>query len=258
MSAIKPETLAKYIGFLYARPAGSTDVYKRLSSIRWLVSTIDASKIAEVITDDNWVVLNVTRPITTIECELLENMGRDTLAFLFSWTSTNVAWTPVTWAVQSIWAGFAYSTAYEIQNQNANNALISVSSVIGSVDWPLVVEDDYEVVIVNWVSSIVIKDSTTVTTTNQTITITYDYTPATSENFVIENKSTEVKNFDVKIVAPDSTWREITVRVTNAKFMSPYNMSFLDVFQAGDLKWATITFESNVGSQTLVNNEILS
>lgn len=76
---------------------------------------------------------------------------------------------------------WSYDKFIEFANQNGSGAKITPDSVTGSVDGALVLNTDYFVVkngAGKW--GIVVRDSTTVTTEAQNITVVYDYTPAAS------------------------------------------------------------------------------
>lgn len=94
----------------------------------------------------------------------------------------SVAGSLVTGATQVIASGFTYNKFYPIANQNGDGSAISITSVVASTNWALTSEPDadadYVKTNVGWVYGIIILNSTTVTTTSQTITITYDYTPS--------------------------------------------------------------------------------
>lgn len=97
---------------------------------------------------------------------------------LFGLDRLSVAGTPVTGATQVIASGFTYNKFYPISNQNGDWSAISITSVVWSTNGTLVPDVDYVKTNVNGVYGILIVDSTTVTTTSQTITITYNYTPS--------------------------------------------------------------------------------
>ncbi len=91
---------------------------------------------------------------------------------------TNTAGTPVAGASQVIAAGnWAYSTPFELTGQNATGLVQTITSVTGSVDGLLVTVTDYDSVKTNNKWGLAIKDSATVTTEAQTMTVVYDYTP---------------------------------------------------------------------------------
>ncbi len=90
--------------------------------------------------------------------------------------------TPVTGASQVIAAGdWAYDVPFELAGQNASGLVQSITSVTGSTDGALVTRTDYvSAKNSNNKWGIAVTDSTTVTTPDQTITVVYNYTPASN------------------------------------------------------------------------------
>lgn len=93
----------------------------------------------------------------------------------------------------------------EYDYQNGDGSKITPDSVVGGINGALVLDTDFSIVKApsgDW--GIIILDSETVTTENQTITITYDYTPAAnrylssgSESIAIAPKVARITNTDV-------------------------------------------------------------
>lgn len=96
---------------------------------------------------------------------------------------TNTAGTPVVGASQVIASGgWAYDVPFELEGQNATGLAPSITSITGSVDGVIVVRTDYvlqkDAITNKW--SVVFTDSLTITTLVQTMTVLYDYTPASN------------------------------------------------------------------------------
>ena len=112
-------------------------------------------------------------------------------------TTTSVAASKVDDFEQVVASGaWAYNTRIEFTHQNADGTApqidaTSTPTVAGSVDGPLVKNTDFmydkDAATGRW--GIIVIDSATVTTLVQSITITYDYTPATSKLTKTGNKS---------------------------------------------------------------------
>ena len=258
MAATNPNDLAKYVGILEARIAGSTGAYTRLACVRGLVANIDTSNVIDVQSDDCGTVFKVTDVQANVEAELLENMGRDTIDFLFTTTSSNVAGTPVAWALQNVASGsWNYNNFIKIANQNGNGSAITVNTVTGSVDGALVAGTDYFVG-QNEAGEygIFVIDSATVTTEVQDIDLDYDYTPNAAEQAIIDVNSTEVKSFEVKITATQNGLDRITT-LSSAAFEWVYNMNYADIVTAGDITGSSLSFIANKGSIVTYYNEII-
>jgi hypothetical protein len=104
---------------------------------------------------------------------------------------TNIPGTLVTGATQTVQSGsWAYNKFIKIANQNGNGAPITVTSVAGSVNSALVENTDYYVGQNNAGEyGIFVIDSATITTANQNLTITYNYTPNAAKKFTSGGKN---------------------------------------------------------------------
>ena len=96
---------------------------------------------------------------------------------------TKTTGTPVVGASQVIASGaWAYDVPVELEGQNASGLAPSITSITGSVDGVIVVRTDYvlqkDASTNKW--SVVFTDSATITTLVQTMTVLYDYTPASN------------------------------------------------------------------------------
>ena len=260
MPAIKEKELPKFVGILEVRTAGDTGPFTRLACVRGLVATVDTSaNTVEVNADDCGTVFSGNRPWITIEAELLEDMGVDTVELLLGGLNrTDVAGTIVAGASQVVTSGsWGYNDPFVIENQNGDGTQLTINSVTGGTDGALVANTDYFVwKNSNWDTIITVIDSTTVTTESQTITVNYDYTPNASEQIEVNSSFTENALFEVKITATDNG-KNRTINLTPARFEAPYNMNFLDVVEAGDITGATLTFIWEKDSKLTYKNEIL-
>lgn len=105
---------------------------------------------------------------------------------------TTVAGTIVNNHSQVVASGaWAYNTFIPFDNQNGDGSAITPDSVTGGTDGLLVSETDYFITTVNGVRGIIIKNSVTVTTLAQTITIVYDYTPSASKKITFNKIGTK-------------------------------------------------------------------
>ena len=96
---------------------------------------------------------------------------------------TSTAGTPVSGATQVKASGaWEFDVPFEIEGQNASGAALTITSITGSVDGAIVEGTDFfqqkDKSTGKW--SVVIVDSLTVTTEAQTMTVLYDYTPASN------------------------------------------------------------------------------
>jgi len=94
---------------------------------------------------------------------------------------SQTAGTPVVGASQVQASGaWLFDVPFEIEGQNADGTSPSITSITGSVDGVIATPADYSLIkdasTGKW--SIMVIDSTTVTTEVQTMTVLYDYTPS--------------------------------------------------------------------------------
>jgi len=266
MWAINPLELPKFVGILEIRTAGSTWPFTRLACVRGLVATVDTSaNTVEVNADDCGTVFSGNRPWITIEAELLEDMGVDTIELLLGWLNrTNVAGTPVSITGEVIQAGAVVvpkGTVYNVVNKNWANTVVS-SIVIDDNVTPLVLNTNYTVnvdtngSVTGRIGTTYITFLTATSWLGIGVNIDYSYTPNASEQVEIDSSFTENALFEVKITATNDS-KDRIITLTPARFEAPYNMNFLDVVEAGDITGATLTFIWEKDSKLTYKNEII-
>lgn len=250
MAAIKDTALAKYKWILEVRPAWDTWAFSRLASVRALIANLDTTNQIDIKADDTGSVFKITDVQSSVECSMLEVFDRDLLALLFTWTSTEVSWTPVSITWEALWTWWTVWTPIELANYNW--AWTEVANIVIDADWtPLVLDTDYAVYVDWWKTFI-----TPLTAQTWVLDADYDYTPNESETIVISIDSVEVKSFEVRITATQD-WKDRTIDLSSASFESTYWLSFSDVITAWDITWAAVSFKANKGSTLTVKNEIL-
>jgi len=106
-------------------------------------------------------------------------------------TIVTVAGVAVPAASQVIYSGgWHYNDFLPIEHQNGDGSTISITSVTGATNGALVAETDYfKVKDETGIYGIIIKDSATVTTEAQNVTIVYAYTPSASVEYYTGGKS---------------------------------------------------------------------
>lgn len=136
---------------------------------------------------------------------------------------TTIPGTLVSDASQVVASGaWEFNKFIQIANQNGNGSIIQIDAtghvdVSGSVDGPLVAGSDFEMVKDNagkW--GIIVKDSATVTTEAQILTITYDYTPAATKRLSSGGLKT-ISPKVVQVVHTASDGKTFTVTLYAAK-----------------------------------------
>jgi len=258
MAALNPNSLWKFKWEFYLRKEWTNDTFNRLSSVRALVANIDnTANQVEVSADDTWVVFKWYTPTAEIAFEFLENADRDVLNMLFWWASYDVLNTPVSVSNEEVVLNS--SVLSELAKSNWDKSKVSSIVVKNSALSTTYVEwDDYEVVVHNWITSLVLIDWWAITSWN-TVKVSYSYTANTSEKVEISLDFTEKQNFECKIVAKNPT-NENQVRIihlSSATFDSTYSINFLNVVKAWDITWATMSFKWNEWSVLTFENQII-
>ena len=251
MAAINENSLAKFTGILEVRTAGTTGNFTRLASVRWLISNIDTTNIVDIKADDTGSVFKVTDVKATVEAELLEVFDRDTLKLLFNGTTSDVAAAPISVTGEDKGTGWTVWTPIKLSNKNGDETEVA-NIVIKADGTALTLDTDYAV----FVDEDGYTNITPLTAQTGAITADYDYTPTASENITINIDSAVVNNFEVKITSTDNG-KDRTITLSSASFVSTYGLSFVDVVEAGDITWATLTFEGNKGSTLTYVDEII-
>lgn len=258
MWAINPLELPKFVGILEVRPAWSTGVFTRLACVRWLVATVDTSaNTVEVNADDCGTVFSGNRPAITIEAELLEDMGTDTIELLLGWLNrVDVAGTPTAITGEALGTGWVVWTPIKLANKNGDDTIVA-SIVIDADAVALVAWTDYNTYVGDGINGD-LGYTYIVPLTVQTgvLDADYSYTPNASEQVEIDSSFTENSLFEVKITASNDG-KDRTINLTPARFEAPYNMNFLDVVEAGDITGATLTFIGEKDSKLTYKNDII-
>ena len=141
-------------------------------------------------------------------------------------TATTTPGTPVTGAVQVI-ANTAYLTLNEIENQNATLALLTVTSVVGSVDGALVANTDYVLVIgPGGKTNIYLINSVTVTTATQNLTVTYNYTPAESVAYTF-TKTGIADTFYAKFIHERADGKQVIINLEDVQNILGLTIDFV-------------------------------
>ncbi len=260
MAAINPNALSKFVGILEVAPQASPGSLVRVASVRGLVSKFDNTKNkVDVKADDTGSVFKGFLGEATIEGSFLENVDVDLMTMLLGGTPNPVAGTPVTGHVQTVAQGaWDYGIFVEFDHQNGDETVPSVNSVVGSTDGALTVDVDYTLIKeANGKWGISFIAGTNISVITQSIAVDFDYTPNASEGLTIPIVFTESPRLFAKITADDGTGNLRTIVLDDCTFEGSYDLEFLDVVEAGDIKGTTFTFTGSKGSNLIINNEIL-
>ena len=140
--------------------------------------------------------------------------------------STN-AGTPVAGASQLVVAGaWAYNTFINIANQNGDGTAITINSVTGATDGVLVSETDYfKGQDETGAYGIFIKNSVTVTTLNQNVTINYDYTPNSSKTVTFSDSGEKTLKC-MRLINTDANGKTFKIDIENGTNFAPISMTF--------------------------------
>ncbi|MDB5344264.1 MAG: hypothetical protein JWP89_2641 [Schlesneria sp.] len=258
MSALNDDAIIIEYGDLYVGDdAGSAVNMGALRNIKFT-----SEPVTTVVNSDNrGEIIRKSRMPGKVEAELLEPGDADTLENIFKGLivkSSNAA-SVVNNHPQVVASGaWSYNKFIPFEFQNGDGSAITPDSVTAGTNGALVSETDYFIGRDgDGTRGIFIKDSATVTTLSQTITIVFDYTPAASKVLTGGTNQTAVPRY-IKIVAPSeddsNTTREIVLE--SALATSPMLLAFVDVENAGDVGVMPVVFESRKGTAWSYTDEI--
>ena len=159
---------------------------------------------------------------------------------------TTVAGVLVAGATQLVVAGsWTYNKFIKITNQNGDNTAIDVNSVTGATNGVLVAETDYFVGQNDLGEfGIFIKDSVTVTTLNQNITINYDYTPNASKKITFNDSGTKTLKV-MRLINTDESGKEFRIDIEDGTNFAPISVDFASDVQ-DDVAILPIDFQGNI------------
>jgi hypothetical protein len=141
---------------------------------------------------------------------------------------TPVAGAPVAGETDLIVSGtWSYNEFQPIEHQNGDGSTITINSVVGATDGALVSETDYfKGQDSDGVWGIFIKDSATVTTLAQNITIDYDYTPNASKVVTFNDFGTKTLKV-ARITNTNSAGKTFIIDMENVTNTEPWVLPFL-------------------------------
>ena len=138
---------------------------------------------------------------------------------------------------------WSYDGFIELDYQNGDKSKITPDSVVGSIDGALVLNTDYFIIQETddkW--GIAIRDSATVTTLVQTITITYDYTPAANRYLSTGGDPIAIAPKVVRVTNTDSDGKTIVILVYAARNMEGIDIT-LPIPESGEFWKCPIVLE---------------
>ncbi len=258
MAALDSNAILIEVGNLWVGDdAGSLVDMGALRNIRF-----SSELITTVINSDNrGEIIRKSRMPGKIEAELLEVGDAAKLANIFKGLITlgSVAGSPLS-NEQEVHAAnsWAFNSFIPFEYQDADGTAPTVDSVTGGTNGSLTVNVDYIIVQHDdgrW--GIMVIDSSTVTTVNQTLTIQIDVTPAASATLSGGTNQTATPRH-VKIIAPSEdnalTTREIVLE--SALATSPMLLAFVEVENANDVGVMPVTFETRKGTTWTYTDEV--
>jgi hypothetical protein len=172
-------------------------------------------------------------------------------------TYSTVAAAPVAGAEQVIPANaWAYKKFIKIEHQNGDGSAITVNSVTGGTDGALVENTDYYVG-QNSIGEygIYVIDSATVTTTNQILTINYDYTPNASKVLKTGGK-VEIAPKVVRLTNVNEDGKKFQITIYKASNSSGINLT-LPADDADDIWLTPVTLEGVCDASRTVGDQLM-
>lgn len=192
-------------GMLEIAAVSATPSYVDVGAIQGLKFSEELEVNAEE-NDNTDSTDRVTKQTAVVSATLMEPIS-DAIRTLMRGdldTRSSVAAAKVNDHDQTVASGdWAFNQFIECDYQNADGSVLQIDAqgyadVSGSVDGALVNVTDYDMVKINGKWGIIIKDSATVTTEAQALTISYDYTPAASVTYKTGNKA-DLTKFQARI-----------------------------------------------------------
>jgi len=248
MSAVRPTTLSKYIGQLWVRDNSVGGSYRRMGSVRGLLSRITMEE-ADIKADDTGTVINSTKPVIRVECTFLEVFDPNLVDIILPGTRSNVAASPVSVTGEALGTGWTVGQPIKLANKNGDNTTVT-SIVIDEDGTPLVDGTDYDTYVATAADDNGDPGYTYIvplTASSGVLDADYDYTPNASSSFVITKEAQELPTLDVYITGTDSSGNEIRITLTDCNFTGDYVQEFIDYVEAGDINGSTIAFDLNDG-----------
>lgn len=149
-----------------------------------------------------------------------------------------------------------YDKFIELDHQNADGSKPTIDSVVGSVNGALVLNTDYYVVKNEagaW--GIVVIDSATVTTEAQSITITYDYTPAASRYLSTGGDPIEIKPKVLRLTNTNADGENLQIIVYAARNAEGISLE-LPAYESGEPWRCPIVLEGRRDTSRSQNDQL--
>jgi len=159
---------------------------------------------------------------------------------------TTVAGAVVNNAVQTVAAGdWAFNVFLPFTNQNGDGSSPTVDSVSGATDGALVEDTDFYVMKDaqgRW--GIMLIDSTDITTENQVLTITTDYTPNASKKITFNDSGSKTLKA-MRIVNTDANGDEFRIDIESGTNFEPLSIDFAGD-EEDDVAIMAVSFQGNI------------
>jgi hypothetical protein len=182
-------------GMLEISPVAATPSWLDVGAIQGLKFSEELEVNAEE-NDNTDSEDRVTKQTGTVACTLMEPLSDAVRQIMRGGldTRSSVAGTPVSGATHVLESGsWDVQKPYILPGQNDDKSKQTIVSVMGSVDGALAAGEDYEQVQMpngDWgILFMTIDEAAALTTIEQDITVTYDYTPSASVTWKSGNKS---------------------------------------------------------------------
>jgi len=260
--AINKNKIAQFIGYVDVAKEGES-CYTRLGCTNDVVFTFNNAANETVIdTDSCGEILKVVEAEATIEGTFYESFDIDTMELLLGGSKTSVTGAAVSGATQEFGSPIEYGVFCELDGQNADGSAPTITSVVGSVDGALTAGTDYNVVENSTKGTrygVSFVSGGNITTVDQTITVTYDYTPNAAEVLELTAGVVTLPEFSVRVIAldPNDENKVKFIKLAKATFTSEYGIQFVNAVRAGGLDGTSFKFTSVKGSKVDFHDEML-
>lgn len=165
--------------------------------------------------------------------------------------------TEVTGETQTITTGnWEFDKFIPLENQNADGTENNVTDVSGSTAGSLTVDADYDIMENEdgEYGIIVYSDATNISTADQDITITFDYTPATAKRLSSGGK-TEINPKVVRITNEDENSNKFQITIWKAKNQEGVSLE-LQADESGEPATTPINLEGSLDESRAVGKQL--
>ena len=280
MSAINPQALTKYIGYVFVTekpttgitaPLTDANVVANLTTLQGLdwskefgsvieLSTTDdfAANLVQVDTDTHGTVYKASLPDAAWTFNWREVLSENIVTLISNYSSVSIADAPVAVVAEALGTGWTVGTPIKLANTNGDKTMIDLTTAGAIKAWGgnLLRGTDFN----DYVDDSGFTYVVPVTAQALAITADYTYTPNLSDVSYLNMITQELPNLAIKILAYDGnirgTGKMLEMYLHDTDFTGQLVRSFQDVQRAGDINGSTMEFKANKNGFVIINDAI--